>query len=105
MLHHVIVEFGKDHSYEFKFQTGELTGTPEESRQWFDDQFNKLGCEFTTPTGKVLIIDKILNVAKKAGESRFSSNEPWASQYARNAAQALERELIRIDISGSTIGY
>ncbi|MBO3704745.1 MAG: hypothetical protein J5W83_19830, partial [Candidatus Accumulibacter sp.] len=64
MVYHITVSFGRERDYEFKFPHTELaTGSPEEPRRWFDKEFADLECEPTNPMGKVLISDKILNVA------------------------------------------
>lgn len=106
MQHHVMVSFGKDRQFEFKLGPGELAGrSVDEARQWFDREFNSLGCEVSTPTGKILIIDRILSVAKYAGEERFREQRSWAEQFARYCALILARDLIRVDVANYAIGY
>lgn len=106
MIYHVTVVFGKGREYEQKFDASELTGqTPEQARRWFDQQFTALECEPTNPVGKVLIIDKILHVAQAGGESRFSEGKEWAAEFARNAALALGRDTIKVDVAEFAIGY
>jgi hypothetical protein len=79
--------------------------TAEQARRWFDTEFNSLECEPSNPVGKVLIIDKILNVAKYGGEQRFKDKKEWSRQFARNAALALARDTIRVDVAEFSIGY
>lgn len=106
MQHHVIVSFGKDREHEFKFGSGDLAGrSADEARQWFDREFNALGCQVATPTGKVLIIDRILSVARYAGEERFREQQAWADQFARYAAVILARDVIRVDVANYAIGH
>jgi hypothetical protein len=106
MLYNVIVSFGKEKDYGYKFSIADLTGgTAEEARRWFDKEFTDLECEPTNPMGKVLIIDKILNVARYGGEQRFTDGKAWAAQFARYTALALGRDTIRIDVTGFNIGY
>ena len=57
------------------------------------------------PVGKVLIIDKILNVARCGGEQRFIDGKTWASAFARYTALALGRDTIRVDLDAFVIGY
>ena len=66
MQHHVIVSFGKDKEFEYKLAGGSPT---DEARQWFDHEFTVLECDVATPTGKILAVDRILSVAKYAGEA------------------------------------
>ena len=102
MQHHVIVSFGKDSEFEFKFSCG---SAPDEARQWFDHEFRVLECDVATPTGKILAVDRILSVAKYAGENRFRQQSAWADQFAKYTAALLGRDLIRVDVEHYSIGY
>jgi hypothetical protein len=106
MLHHVKVSFGKDREYEYQFAESELAGmTAEQARRWFDNEFATMECEPTNPMGKVLIIDKILNVAKYGSEQRFKDGKDWAKTFARNTALALGRDTVKVDVVEFAIGY
>ena len=106
MLYHVTVSFGKDRQYQYKFSRAELAeGTPEEARRGFDKEFADLQCEASNPMGKVLIIDKILNIARYASERRFIDAKEWATLFARYTALALGRDTIRVDVEAFNIGY
>ncbi|EXI72190.1 MAG TPA: hypothetical protein PK440_08930 [Candidatus Accumulibacter phosphatis] len=106
MVYHIIVSFGREREYEYKFSRTELAaGSPEEARRWFDKEFADLECEPSNPMGKVLIIDKILNVARYGGEQRFSEGRDWATRFARYTALALGRDTVRIDVEAFNIGY
>ncbi|MBS1145626.1 MAG: hypothetical protein H6R14_3032 [Proteobacteria bacterium] len=102
MLHHVIVSFGKEKEFEFKFPG---SAQSEEARKWFDHEFTALECDVVTPTGKILAVDRILSVAKYAGEARFAEQRTWAEQFAKYTAGLLGRELIRVDVEHYSIGY
>ena len=102
MQHHVIVTFGKEKQYEFKFSGAAMA---EDARQWFDREFVALECDVATPTGKILAVDRILSGAKYAGESRFKEQRTWAEQFAKYTAAILGRELIRVDVEHYSIGY
>ena len=106
MLYHVTVSFGKDKEYPFKFSQSDLAeSSPEEARRWFDKEFADLKCEPSSRMGKVLIIDKILNIARCGGEQRFIDGKMWATQFARYTALALGRDTILVDVEAFTIGY
>lgn len=49
--------------------------TPEEARRWFDRRFTDLKCEFISPTGKVLIIDKVICIARWVRTARFIDSD------------------------------
>jgi hypothetical protein len=106
MLYDVTVSFGKDREYQYKFSQDELAeSSAEEARRWFDKEFADLQCEPSNPVGKVLIIDKILGVARSGGEQRFIDGKSWALQFARYTALALGRDTIRVDVAALSIGY
>ncbi|MBK8523660.1 MAG: hypothetical protein IPL58_05785 [Betaproteobacteria bacterium] len=106
MLYNVMVVFGKDNQYEFKLSDADLAGrSAEEARRWFDKEFAELECEPSNPVGKVLIIDKILSVARYAGENRFVDGKGWAHDFVRYAALTLGRDTIRVDVSSFSISY
>jgi hypothetical protein len=73
------------------------------ARAWLDREFTRLECEPTRPTGKVLFADKLLAIAEAAGAAGFA-DAAWAADYARAAAGALDRAVIRVDVDASTIG-
>ncbi len=102
MQHHIIVTFGKDAEFEYKLAG---SGAADEARQWFDREFTALECDVATPTGKILAVDRILSVAKYAGESRFRDQPAWAEQFAKHTASILGRDLIRVDVEQYSIGY
>jgi hypothetical protein len=106
MLYHVIVSFGKDKEYGYEFSQADLDeSSADEARRWFDKEFSELKCEPTNPVGKVLIIDKILNIARNGGEQRFIDGKSWATKFARYTALALGRDTIRVDVENLNIGY
>lgn len=106
MTYHIIISFARDRVYEFKPTAGEVSvTTQEDARKWLEKEFNDLRCEITSPTGKILIIDKLLAVAAQAGEERFAQRSEWACQYARNVALALGRDLVRVDVEHMRLGY
>jgi hypothetical protein len=107
MSYHVIVSFAKDREYVFKSDSHDalLPSRQEDARRWLENAFSEMNCEITRPTGKVLIIDKLLAVARAAGEARFAEGGEWARQYARNVALTLGRDLVRIDVENMRIGY
>lgn len=106
MQHQVIVAFGKDKEFTFKPASQEVgVSSTEEARRWFEKEFANLECDVATPTGKILAVDRILSVAKYAGENRFREQATWAEQFARYTAVILGRELIRVDVEHYSIGY
>ncbi|MFZ3124774.1 MAG: hypothetical protein WA129_06625 [Acidovorax sp.] len=90
---------------EFRFDLqGQEPMAHEAGRRWLDDQFIALDCEPLRASGKVLLADKVLTVARAAGASLF--NDPvWSRDFARAASAALARPVVRVDVPGMAVSY
>lgn len=86
----------------------EIFATPmasrEEANHWLDDQWAALECEPSNPMGKVLVLDKILSIARYGSEKRFATADEWSRQYARAVISVLERPVVRVDIANRVVG-
>lgn len=102
MTANVIVSFSPESEFEYHVAH---PMAPAPARDWLDAQFIALGAEPVRPSGKVLIADKVLATAVAAGAHRFASDAAWAQAFASAAAGALQRDLVRVDVPGTTIGY
>ncbi len=106
MERHVVVSFGPDSEYEFHCDDHRSpVRNVADARDWLEQQFHVLECEVVTPTGKILIIDKILAVARNAGERRFAGDGDWALRFACSAALALNRAAVRVNVVDDTVSY
>lgn len=106
MRYHVVVCFGRDKRYPYQFEERDLEGSSaDEARRWFDKEYADLQCEPTSRMGKVLIIDKILGIARRGGEQRFIDGKAWARQFARYTVLVLGRDTITIDLEASRVSY
>lgn len=76
----------------------------EEARRWLDAQFTELDCEPLRPSGKVLLADKVLVVAREAGARRLGDAQ-WFETYARAAHAVLSRPVITVDVAAMTVSY
>lgn len=92
-------------SKEFRF---DLQGTEpmghEAGRRWLDDQFISLDCEPLRASGKVLLADKVLTVARAAGES-LMEDPVWSRDFARAASAALAKPIVRVDVPGMAVTF
>lgn len=105
MVYRVLVKFGEGRDYELALKDRELAGaTPDSARRWLARQFVDMGCEPTNPTGKVLLADKILGVARAIGEEPFAENASAAREFARNAVVAFEKTRLSIDVPSLSVG-
>jgi len=100
----VLVKFGKDKDYEIRLHDRDLAGsTPESARRWFERQFADMGCEPTNPTGKTLLVDLIVGVARAIGDKPFAQGEDLAREFARNATVVLQRPAVTIDVDALSV--
>ncbi|AOB29528.1 hypothetical protein AKI39_00795 [Bordetella sp. H567] len=82
--------------------------TPEgtaRAREWFDRNWEFFGCEPLRPSGKVLLLDKILGVADALGYDLLALDTRRAQEFAHHAALALARSRITVDLPALTVGY
>ena len=73
-------------------------------RRWLDEQFTALECEPLRPSGKLLLADKVLVVAR-AGQQQLQHDAQWRETYARATAAVLSRPLVRVDIPAMSVGF
>jgi hypothetical protein len=105
MEYRILVKLGKGKDYEFKLHDGELAGaTPQSARRWFEQQFADMGCVPTNPTGKTLLVDLIVGVARAIGEKPFAQGDSLAREFARNAIVVLQRSAVSIDVEALSVG-
>jgi hypothetical protein len=76
-----------------------------QAREWFDKNWDAFGCEPLRPSGKVLLLDKVLGVADALGYGLLAVDASRAQEFAHYAALALGKPRITIDLPGLTVGY
>lgn len=104
MDHNIFVKFGAGKDFELRLQDHDLVGaTPQSARRWFEQQFTEMGCTPSNPTGKTLLVDLILGVARAMGEKPFVNRDSSAREFARNAIAVLQRSTISIDIEALSV--
>lgn len=75
------------------------------ARDWFETTWLRLGCEPLRASGKVLLLDKILGVADALGYAELSRNSEAALEFSTQAAMALEKSRVTVDLPGLTVGF
>lgn len=106
MRSEVIVVLGDD--LEYRVDTQSLpTVSSDEGRRWLDQQFISLECEPLRATGKVLLADKLVVVArvKRAIVPELFESADWRNTYAVAAQAVLSKPLIRVDVPAISISY
>ncbi|GDY34851.1 hypothetical protein ACINB_07430 [Acidovorax sp. NB1] len=76
----------------------------EAGRRWLDEQFISLDCEPLRASGKVLLADKVLTVARAAG-APLMQDPDWSRNFARAASAALARPIVRVDVPGMAVTF
>jgi hypothetical protein len=90
---------------EFRFDLeGETPMANEAARRWLDEQFTQLDCEPLRASGKVLLADKVLTVARAAGASLLSDPD-WSREFARASSAALAKPVVRVDIPAMAVSF
>ena len=99
----VSIRFGHDLAIEFSVPFASDATAQARAREWLDRTFDQFGCEPIRPTGKVLLLDKILGIADAAGEKHFQRDPEWGKSYAQAVSSALERTSVQVDVEGRTV--
>ena len=96
-----------DQEREYHMATESLAPlSPEDGRKWLDEQFVSLDCEPLRATGKVLLADKLVVVAREARHhAQLFDSEQWRNAYAAAAQAVLSKGLIRVDVPAMSISY
>ena len=76
----------------------------EAARRWLDEQFVRMECEPLRGSGKVLLADKVIQVAAGAGPAGFA-DAAWALDYARAVSGALSKALVKVDVPRQAVSY
>lgn len=99
----IIVIFESGSPFEIALDGAEVLSF-DAARRWLDEQFVRLECEPLRGSGKVLIADKLIQVAAAAGPAGFS-DAAWALDFARATAGALSKALVKIDVPRQAVSY
>ena len=92
---------------EFRFDLeGQEPLSNEAARRWLDEQFTQLECEPLRASGKVLLADKLVVVAREArNRPELFESADWRNDYAVAAQAVLSKPLIRVDVPAMSISY
>lgn len=102
---HSEVSVSAERNQEFRFDLESVPPMPQdEARRWLDGEFMRLECEPLRASGKVLLADKVLTVARAAGPDLLS-DAAWLQSFARATSGALAKPVVRIDLQAMAISY
>ena len=74
------------------------------ARKWLDDQFVALECEPLRASGKVLLADKVVAIAREAGTKHFADTS-WGTAFADAACAALGKKSLNVDADSLSVTY
>ena len=92
--------------YEFQLSDADLSGCDKRTADdWLGREFAAAGCEPSNPMGKLILPDKLLQLARTIPAKTLAQPTPWLKDYLRAVACALGKPLVSIDLVESRIGY
>ena len=103
MQHEVIIKLPSGHELHVDVSHDDPMSA-DTARHWLDEQFVALECEPLRPTGKLLLADKVLVVAR-AAQNHLQKDAAWRETYARAVSSALGRPVVRVDIPGMAVSF
>ena len=99
----VSIRFGPDQTIEISVPFASDATAQARAREWLDRTYEQFGCEPIRPSGKVLLLDKILGIADAAGEKHFQRDPEWGKSFAQAVSSALDRTGVQVDVEGRTV--
>ena len=101
----VTVVFNRRQSLETSVEVEPDSLGAQAAREWFDAAWIRLGCEPLRPSGKILLLDKILGVADAMGHAQLANDAGQLQEFAGHAALALQKPRITVDLPGLVVGF
>lgn len=101
----VTLNFGPEQVLEVPVNVVTSTLGALNAREWFEDAWVRLECEPTRPSGKVLLLDKILSVSEALGYPLLVQSDGHAMELATQIALALNRPVITVDLVEGTVSF
>ena len=101
----VTVVFDSGQPLELDVEVEHTPQSAQAAREWFDQTWLRLGCEPLRPSGKVLLLDKILGVADALGHTLLAQDAQQAREYAERTALALDKPRVTVDLPGMVVGF
>ena len=99
MRHQVTIIFSPNQTLEFILHDLDLSDAAIESaQQWLYNKWEELECEPFRPSGKVLLLDRILGIAQEVGYHELNDHPALAENFAKHIAIALDSAHVTVDM-------
>jgi hypothetical protein len=90
---------------EFSFSLeGHAPQALEAARKWLDAQFVALECEPLRASGKLLMADKVVVIARDAGAKQFA-DAAWGAAFAAATSAVLGKKMVQVDADALSVTY
>ena len=99
----VSIRFGPNLTIEISVPFASDATAQARAREWLERTYDQFGCEPVRPTGKVILLDRILGIADAAGERHFQRDAEWGMLYAQAVSSALERTAVQVNVDERTV--
>jgi len=99
----VSIRFGPNLTIEYNVPFASDATAQVRAREWLEHTYEQFGCEPTRPTGKILLLDRILGIADAAGEQHFQRDSEWGNRYAQAVSSALDRTAVQVNVDERTV--
>ena len=99
----VSIRFGPHLTIEISVPFSSDATVQAQARQWLERTYDEFGCEPARPTGKVILLDRILGIADAAGERHFQRDTEWGKLYAQAVSRALDRTAVQVNVDERTV--
>jgi hypothetical protein len=106
MACHLSIVFADGEQMDYELSDAEIGNLDARAAHaWLDEEYEAAGCVPSNPVGKLLIVDKIVSLAKSQSRRSFDPPSAWVKDFLRATAAALERPVITIDCGLHTLGF
>lgn len=104
MRHQVTFIFSPEQRLEYTLSDLDLNDASIDSAQrWLYAKWEELECEPFRPSGKILLLDRILGIAQAVGYHELNDHPVLAENFAKQIAIALDSTNVTVDIPALTV--
>ena len=92
--------------HEFALGDADLLGCNRRiADEWLGREFEAAGCVPTNPVGKLILADKVMQLALGIPAATLAQPTPWLHDFLRAVACGLDRPMVVIDLVENKLGF